>query len=139
MPPNNPRADRIPGRRAYGGLLLVPVLCNESERLYFLVDTGASLTAITDRTAKRLTIDLGRPLRTQTIACPGLRMLSVPVVRIRSLRIGTLDITDLEVPVIAFPQGLRLDGLLGVNVLQRFRPTLEFDTGTLVLRARSAS
>jgi hypothetical protein len=59
LPPDNPRADRIPGRREYGGLLLVPVLCNESERLYFLVDTGASLTAITNEVAHDLAMDLG--------------------------------------------------------------------------------
>ena len=36
-----------------------------------------------------------------------------------------------------FPPRLRIDGVLGVNFLERFRSTFDFDTATLVLRARS--
>lgn len=136
MSPRNPRADRISGRREHGGLLIVPVVCNEIGIVAFLVDTGASLTTISNRVARRLAIDLDSPLRLQPIACPGPLTLSAPIVRMRSLRIGGLEVADLEVAVVAFPENLRFDGLLGVNVLQRFRPTLEFDTATLVLRTR---
>jgi hypothetical protein len=61
------------------------------------------------------------------------------VVELRDLRVSSFHFTDLEVIVVAFPQGLHIDGLLGVNILERFRPTLGFDTGTLVLRPRSTS
>ena len=36
--------------------------------------------------------------------------------------------------VLDFPQELKIDGLLGMNVLGRFRLTIEAETGTLVLR-----
>ena len=36
--------------------------------------------------------------------------------------------------VLEFPPALKLDGMLGMNVLKQFRVTLEMDTGTLVLR-----
>jgi hypothetical protein len=43
----------------------------------------------------------------------------------------------LEVLVVHFPPRLRIDGVLGVNFLERFRSTLDFDMATLILRARS--
>lgn len=117
----------------------MPVVCNGIGIVSFVVDTGASLTAIRDRVARRLAIDVDRPLRLQSIACPGPVTLSAPVARMRSFRIGEVEVVDCEVAVIALPESLRFDGLLGVNVLQRFRPTVEFDTATLALRPRSAS
>jgi hypothetical protein len=39
--------------------------------------------------------------------------------------------------VVTFSPQLRIDGVLGVNFLERFRSTLDFDTAMLILRARS--
>jgi len=36
--------------------------------------------------------------------------------------------------IVALPVALRVDGLLGVNFLEKFRVTFEFDQATLVLR-----
>jgi predicted aspartyl protease len=58
----------------------------------------------------------------------------VPVVRVQSLQVGAQRLTDVEALVLGFPPELHVDGLLGVNVLGRFRATFEFDRATLVLR-----
>lgn len=57
-----------------------------------------------------------------------------PVIRLESLQIGSLSLHDVEALVLPFPRELRLDGLIGVNVLNRFRATFAFDERTLVLR-----
>jgi hypothetical protein len=44
------------------------------------------------------------------------------------------DRTDVEALVLPMPAELRVDGLLGVNVLEHFRTTFAFPQATLVLR-----
>jgi len=43
-------------------------------------------------------------------------------------------LSDVEVLVVSLPAELRVDGVLGVNFLERFRPTFEFEQAVLVLR-----
>lgn len=47
---------------------------------------------------------------------------------------GGCQIANVMAVVLEFPPALKLDGMLGMNVLKQFRVTLEIDTGTLVLR-----
>jgi predicted aspartyl protease len=61
-------------------------------------------------------------------------MAQTPVVRLNSLQVGDKKVNNLEVLIVALPAALRVDGLLGVNFLEKFRVTFEFDQATLVLR-----
>jgi predicted aspartyl protease len=56
------------------------------------------------------------------------------VVRLASVQIGAQRRTNVEAVVLPLPAALRVDGLLGVNVLEQFRTTFEFAQTTLVLR-----
>ncbi len=58
----------------------------------------------------------------------------MPVGRLDSLRLSGAELRDVELALAERPAGVKLDGLLGVNVLDRFRATLEFRHATLVLR-----
>ena len=126
------RGDWIKGRRAHGGVLLVPCLLQDSHRYWFLADTGAVITMLSRQVADELGLDLSHPLRRERIASVH-RMAWAPVVRLDSLQVGSQRVTDIEVLVLSFPADLRVDGLLGVNFLERFRPTFEFDRSTLIL------
>jgi predicted aspartyl protease len=59
---------------------------------------------------------------------------TVPTGRIARLRLGSADLRNVEVAILDLPVGANVDGLLGVNVLDRFRVTFEFRRATLVLR-----
>jgi predicted aspartyl protease len=61
------------------------------------------------------------------------RVVSVPVVRLASVQIGAQRLTNVEALVLPLPAELRVDGLLGVNVLEHFRITFEFPQATVVL------
>ena len=63
------RGDRIPGRRGYGGVLLVPCLLHAAYRYWLLADTGAARTLITPDVA----FELGLDLRVRRCARNGLR------------------------------------------------------------------
>ena len=126
------RADRIPGRRAHGGVLLVPCLLHGAYRYWFLADTGAALTILSQQVAREIGLDLSQPLRHERIASVH-QIVWAPVVYLSNLQVGTQRVTDLEVLVVPLPGELRVDGILGVNFLERFRPTFEFDRSILVL------
>ena len=127
------RGDRIPGRRAHGGVLLVPCLLHDAYRYWFLVDTGAARTMLTPAAVAEIGLDIRIPVRQEQIA--SLHQVALaPVVRLHSLQVGAYRLTDIEAVVLSLPTALRVDGLLGVDVLGRFRPTFEFDQATLVLR-----
>jgi len=96
----------------------------------FLVDTGATYTALSRADAQRIGIDYtrGRPVRTMTVNGPvnGYR------VTLDSLRIGSSTERNVEATVVDNDQ---LDiGLLGMSYLNRF--DMQRRGATLVLRRR---
>ena len=127
------RGDRVQGRCAYGGVLIIRCQLNGTFRYWFLADTGTALTMLSQRAAEEIGLDLARPERQERIASIH-QLASAPVMHLSSLQVGSQRVTDIEVLVLPLPAELRVDGLLGVNFLARFRPTFEFDQATLVLR-----
>lgn len=128
------RADRVPfvaGRR----LVAVLTRVNDLRDLTFVVDTGAERTLISRHAASRLGIDLTRPLHFESLAGIG-QSAPMPVVRLDRMQVGASSVANVLASVFDLPPLFRADGLLGLNYLQRFRVTLEFDTRTLVLRPR---
>jgi clan AA aspartic protease (TIGR02281 family) len=99
-----------------------------------LVDTGCAVTAITPRAAERLGLDRRAFAGRQAVFTAGGASIVVPTGRIPSLRLGVVELRDLEVALMELPPGVNLDGLLGVNALDRFRATFDFRHAALVLR-----
>jgi clan AA aspartic protease (TIGR02281 family) len=112
---------------------VIPCQLNDAFRYWFLVDTGTAMTMLSWRVAEEIGLDLTKPLRHEHIASVH-QVTRAPVLRLSSLQVGSRRVTDIEVLVLSLTQDLRVDGLLGVNFLGQFRPTFEFDQGTLVLR-----
>jgi Aspartyl protease len=119
------RGNRIRGRRGYGGVLLVPCLLHGAYRYWFLADTGAARTLITPDVAFELDLGVRTPMRQERIASVH-RVVSAPVVRLASMQIGAQRLTNVEAVVLPLPAELRVDGLLGVNVLDIFARHLSF-------------
>ena len=131
------QGNRIPGYRAYGGVLIVATLLNQTRRAYMMVDSGAAYCCITPEIARLLGYDLRRPMARHSIASAQGVDAEVSSFRLQSLQVEGIIVQALEVLVITFSPRLRIDGVLGVNFLERFRATFDFDTATLILRARS--
>ena len=127
-----PSASRIRGRLAYGGVLLVPVRV-QGQDFELLIDTGAAYTALSKDVVALLGL-MSAPQRTAAIILAHGGIIRVPVVTITDLRVGGLRIANVMAVVLEFSPALKLDGMLGMNVLKQFRVTIERDTGTLVLR-----
>ena len=131
------QGNRIPGYRAYGGVLIISTLLNRETRASMMVDSGAAYCCITPEIARLLRYDLQRPMARRSIASVQGVDVEVPSFRLQSLQVEGIIGQALEVLVITFSPRLRIDGVLGVNFLERFRSTFDFDTTTLILRARS--
>ena len=131
------QGNRIPGYRAYGGVLIVSTLLDRETRAFMMVDSGAAFCCITPEIARLLGYDLQRPMARRSIASAQGLEAEVPSFRLQSLQVGGIIVQALEVLVITFSPRLQIDGILGVNFLERFRSTFDFDTATLILRARS--
>jgi len=90
------------------------------ERHVFVIDTGAERSAISDTVARGLDLIPDRPVMVHGITSAQLS----PTVRINWLDFSGRRFADLNAPVFARAQ-LGADGLLGLDVLSRFR--LRFD------------
>ena len=126
------RGDRIQGKREMRGVMTVPCLLNEKFRCRFLADTGAAFTCISQRAAAEMNLDL-TPVRRMRIVSAH-RPDFVPIIRINTFQVGSRIVRDMEVMVLPLPSELRVDGLLGVNFLEKFRVTFEFEEATMILR-----
>lgn len=100
-----------------------------------MADTGAAWTSLTRSSLEKLGVDVARPASFRSVvAADSATSITVPAFRIDSVRVGTAEVSDLEVLMLRLPPQLRLDGLLGINFLERYRSTFDFPNQTLVLR-----
>ena len=132
-----PSASRVKGRLAHGGLLLVPVMV-QGQDFEFLIDTGAAYTALSQELAAFLGIR-SNPSQTMLIAPARGSTFRASLLTIADLRIGGFRLLNVTAIVLEFPSILKIDGIVGMNVLQQFRMTIEADTAYLVLRRISPS
>lgn len=96
------------------------------EDALFLLDTGSSLTVLAPLYAKRigLTIPSNAPQR-QLIGIGG-HKVSVPLVSVARLAVGTAVVRDFTVGVYdALPEATTVDGILGLDFLRRYRFTID--------------
>ena len=128
-----PHVSRVAGRRAHGGVLLIPV-CVNGQDFEFLVDTGSAYTALSSAAVAALRLTPQR-LPERRIAAAFGGPMRVPTATVDQIAVGSQTARNLVVVVLNLPEELQLRGLLGMDYLGRFRVTLESDTATLVLRA----
>ncbi len=117
-----------------GHTLYVDAMLNASSRRYRLVlDTGASLTAISAGTARALGVAITADLpRVELATANG--MLRAPVISLRSVRVGGAFVEHVQAVVLPELEGA--DGLLGLSFLNRFDMDINHSEGKLLLRRR---
>jgi len=88
---------------------------------------------------RTLGLDVSRPVKRLYVAVPGPSgILEVPIFKLDAVQVGPVRVEGLEVGLLDLPPQLGIAGLLGVNFLERFRPTCDFTGRALVLRQRAA-
>ena len=107
------------------GAVHVPVRINGEHSIPLLLDTGASYCQITQDDALTLRLDLENNRYTKVLLADG-REHYYRRVTVESLRIGSFVVNDVDFLV----GDVRL---LGLNVLKKFRVTLDMSRGEFVL------
>jgi predicted aspartyl protease len=132
--PQNPAG--IPFRLSKGDhLILLKVYVNESGPFDFVLDTGASMTVIASTTARRADIRTTGPKAT-ALGLQG--KLTATVIRLKSLRAGTLEVKNLSAAIVDLAPLDRtlkrmVGGIIGYNLLRRYRLTLDYPNRRLYL------
>jgi hypothetical protein len=115
-----------------GGSALVSVIFNQTISGNLMLDTGATHTVISQRLAGVLSL---RPVSRSLVQTVG-GVIPVMVSRLRSLKAGNAEVTDLQVMVHDFSRDPRIEGLLGMDFLGRYRFGLDAERQVLVLTPR---
>jgi predicted aspartyl protease len=115
-------------------LILIPVTIGEREHV-FALDTGASTTVVSPEVARAHAIestampDLTGGGGVLTAAAGVLPMVVVGKARVSRVRVAIVEFLD----SLGQALGTRLDGILGTNVLRRFRVSIDYPGKTLRL------
>jgi hypothetical protein len=116
-------------------LIIVQGMVNGAGPLNFAVDTGASMSVITPAAARRSGITGGKPAR----AHGAHGSMNATVSRLRSLRIGEIEVRSLQVAVVSLATlnrqtRLNLGGIIGYNFLRRYLVTIDYPRRTIAFR-----
>ncbi len=106
------------------GRVMVPVNVEGQGPFRFIVDTGATRSALSPQLVARLGLPTDRspPVRMQGVTGEAI----VPTVRIRRLQAGSLLLQDQELPVVEPRVFAQADGILGVEGMAGNRLDIDF-------------
>jgi clan AA aspartic protease (TIGR02281 family) len=113
-----------------GEVLFTEVVLNERIKQYFIVDTGASFTVISQQAAKELgiTIDEGTPFIPIATASS---VVNNPLITLGSISVGEAKVENVDALVHNLPGGSA--GLLGNSFLNKFKVVLDSINGKMTL------
>jgi predicted aspartyl protease len=120
------------------GRIMAPVMINGQGPFRFVVDTGASRSAISPQLVARLglTASLDDSLTVQGVTGADV----VPSVMIDKLQAGDIVLANRRMPVIAPHVFANADGILGVEGFDQMRITVDFVKDRIIIsRGRNAS
>ncbi|MGJ3245858.1 MAG: retroviral-like aspartic protease family protein [Elainellaceae cyanobacterium] len=124
LPATSPTSDAIPliGKM---GLMTGNVVVN-GQTAQFMLDTGASLTIVSNRLAQQLNLDLDSAQPIDLVGFCGTETGHYLV--LERLSMGTHDAHNLDIIILDHPvlEVLEVDGILGQNFLSRYRQHWQF-------------
>ena len=116
-------------------LIVFPCLVEYRRRIFIdvAIDTGASVTIISEKVAKKLGFNLTKPTE-QTSFSNASQSHLVPIITLKSICLGEAKIENLQALCYTLPEEHGIDGVIGLNFLRQFkRVILGFDQGLLIL------
>ncbi len=116
---------------SHGRSLNVDVRLNDHQQsFHFILDTGATYTAISSSTAKKLGIVLSQDLPTIQVSTAN-GMIKAPVITLNAVNLQGALVE--QVPAMVLSELNGFDGLLGLSFLNHFNIDINQDEGKLLL------
>jgi predicted aspartyl protease len=130
-------AETTPGtirfRTRANSMIVVPVRLNDRETVEFLVDTGATTTALTTETAVRLKLEASAHAEVDTPT----GTITIPQGSLSRITMGERTVTNLKVYWTDLPLVMSIDrklgGILGLNFLRQFNFAIDFGSKKITL------
>ena len=121
----------------YGGSLLVTVQLNQTRQARLILDTGATMTVLSNDVAIDLGLIADTNTRLTTVNTAG-GPIQVNITKVSSIHAGTAQVKNVDVAIHDLPDSpVGIDGLLGMSFLNHFLVTLDTNQGELHLKPRS--
>lgn len=98
--------------------------------VWVALDTGASTTSIPIRTALDLGYNPYQPKYHKEVIT-GTQVENIPVIEIKKITAIGQPIENIDVLCYDLPEGLRVDGVLGLNFLSKFNINISFARGNI--------
>ena len=127
-------ADTVAVSKGMHGITVKAVL-NDKVECLLLIDTGATVLAITKTVADKLDIDPSDSREGKFSLADG-SIIKSKVVKIKSVRVGDSTVYNVAAGVTDKPTEPGVDGLLGMSFLKNFKFNLDADNGVLILEPR---
>ena len=129
------RTVTVPVKR-YGGSLIVPVKLNNQKSVHLILDTGATMTVLSNDVAIELGLTSDSQSQVATVNTAG-GPVQVNITRVESMGINSAKAQNVVVAIHDLPDVKPgIDGLLGMSFLNNFLVTLDSDQGQLQLKPR---
>lgn len=120
-----------------GGSAYLSVTVNDSQPASLLLDTGAWLTVFSPALVQRLGLSVPVTAPRTMVTVAGGKTLNMPLMHINSIKVGTIVVEALDVGVYdALPEKKEVDGVLGMDVLNHFKMTINRESRQLTLELR---
>ena len=116
-----------------GNSYFVNVRINRKHKARLLVDTGATNVQISMALTKKMGVDVSGKGTVRCTLADGSTVAAVPIV-LDEVRIGRVDVDQVDALVLVHDYGTSGDGLLGMSFLNNFRFELDTDRNRLILR-----
>lgn len=111
--------------------LMLTATLDHKQTSRFILDTGATYTAISSDLARRLGYDLNRASHVIITTANG--QVSVPKIMLKSVTLNGYTVHNLEATVMPMPANVPFSGLIGLNFIKRYRVTIDSAADHLVL------
>lgn len=95
-----------------------------SGKLFLLIDTGASFTIISKRIVEELGYDLTKSERKQRLITGKGITSPIPVIKVSWFNCTGKIVNDFDILAYDIPRDLKVDGVLGMNFLLKFKATI---------------
>ncbi len=110
-------------------IILVEAKVNDKGPFNFAVDTGASVTVISNQTAKRMSISGNPSTSKKGHGCFG--EIDTSLVTVESVKVGDTEVKDIQVALmdlstISKACGMDLEGIIGHSFMKDYRVIIDY-------------
>ncbi len=112
-----------------GTVIIVEAKVNGKGPFSFAVDTGASVTVISEQTAKKIGVSENSSTLKKGHGCCG--EMDMSLLRVESVQVGDVEVNDIQVALmdlstISKAVGTDLDGIIGHNFMKNYRVIIDY-------------